>query len=197
MRLDQLFEKIPLEHPQNPALMTWPEYRKVMNPGGKIHSEAAYNWSLDDMNKVDLNGKIIDPYVGANHELELVKSHADDTLFLFKKDGHSLVGYVIDAILYVIKGFDSQAVKQQVDHYVTGELSIKYVKYPMAYFKQKEAEVQRNKYTILVQNTKVKGQSFQIKKDDQDDFAIFNAKAQKIAVAQNEWGAILVSVAKE
>jgi len=196
MYLHQLFEKIPLSHPQNPALMTWEEYWEVMNPGGKHHSDEAYNWDLDQMNRIDLGGKIVDPQAGQAMDKEIIQSHNDNDLRVFKKDSHSLIGYTVDNVLYIIKGFDDRALKRDVDRLVNGDLIIKYVKYPMAYFKQKEAIAQRSKYSKLLQNIKIKGQSFQIREDN-GDFAIFNNDAQKVAVAQDEWGAILVSVAQE
>lgn len=196
MYLYQLFEKIPLNHPRNPALMTWKEYWEVMNPGGKSHPSSAYDWDLDQMNRIDLGGKVIDPHAGQAMDKEIIQSHNDNSLRIFKKDGHSLIGYTVDNILYIIKGYDDTALKRDVDRHVNGNLSIKYVKYPMAYFKQKEAIAQRNKYSNIVQNIKVRGQSFQIREDD-GDFAIFNKDFQKVAVAQDEWGAILVSVAQE
>jgi ribosomal protein S18 acetylase RimI-like enzyme len=180
----------------NPALMTWQEYINFTNKHDKSHPETAYNWSLKDMNRISYHGSETENFFILNKRVGLYTMENGDVYLVDDGEG---IGFSDGQMFYISGNFPrryAEALKTSFDRNFT----FKTIKYLDRAYYQKKLNDKYKEYSILINRIKSKGKRFEIRKEEDGtftDFAIFNDQKEKIAVAQDEWGATLVAVAEE
>ena len=177
----------------NPALMTFEEYVKFANKEGKSHPDTAYNWTVEEMNRYSIGGSFRRIDMGYDNFIEIFD---DGPNIVLKRDG-DIIGFSDHNTLYIQKFEMSRALKYLRGQIDLEQYDIRYIKYPNKAYYKKHVKEKYKKYQTTINQVKLKGEKFVIKKDANGSYAVFNDQLEEVGVAQDEWGATLVAVAKE
>lgn len=188
-----------------PALMTRSEYISHRNPRGKMHSSDAYKTTIDSLNQdysLSLNrqgGMLI---VGGERYTLLSNEQDGKELYLVLKSADNkddIEAFAKDGVLY----YDPMRIRRDDAVSATNadyhDLEIQPVKYIEPLFKRLNLKSQIDKYPKPIKNITIDGEQIRIRQADDKfgDIAAFNEDDMKVAVGQDEWGAVLVMVADE
>lgn len=175
----------------NPALMTFDEFQKFTNPSEKIHPNDAYDYDLEKLNT---------PYF--QHIQSYNFGNGQRTVYQYKNyillHHENVVVGVLDTdtnTFYVEKSeFETD------DKYIIGDYAKNYKlqpkRYPEKIVKDEWKKERKSEYSILINRKTFKDKSFEVRQNSSKDIAVFDG-LDRVAVAQNEWGAILIAVARE
>ena len=185
--------------------MTKSEYSKYRNPDDKHHSSEAYDPSYTKLNET------LSAFGSANvdgYDYSIHKPSGGGQGYAFIREGH------IAAVLH--KGVMYHSSHLRPSKLPTGygrgmewhDFDIKRykaVKYPSEYVHliSNLAERNRKQYNHLLQHVMIKGEPCQIrsegvpKPNKGTTLAVLDSKGQVVAQASNEWGATLITVARE
>ena len=197
-----LFEVIKLDEATAPlkllnndmALMTFDEYIKFINQREAYHSSNAYDWSLEDMNERHHKHSSRLLYDSGGLQVGVRKSDDGNADILLDWNTGETLAIVVDGTSYY-----SNPKYKKVG---MGDLNItdhKRVKYMAPLLKKVNAGNEViDRYSKVLGRKRIGNEYFELRAlDGYDGIAIFNDSAQKVGVAQDEWGATLIVVAKE
>ena len=185
------------------GLMTKDEFLEFRNPGGKHHPNEAYDFDLVKMNRSypsdvgsggDRNSFVVQGLGGGYQVLE----------------DHDVVAVIHHGRLY----YDNPSLKNKLPTVVwdrqtnkidLGVKSYKQVKYlsEVMHLIDPVAKRNRAKYPVVLQHIIVKGEPMTVRaekrpaKDKGVTLAILNSEGLEVALAADEWGATLLTVARE
>lgn len=193
---------------KEPGLMTVREFFKWRNPEGKSHPEDAYRMNVEYMNPA--LRKLSDmTYYGTTWEIFTDAFKEPKGKYVVVKDGNT-VAVVAKGTLYFGPGVRPNQIPTLFFEHGRPKFELEWsrerkVKYPEEYVPLVSSVAKRNlsEYNHLIQNLIVKGRSYQLrsegvpKKNAGQTLAILNDKGEKVAYASNEWGATLITVARE
>lgn len=187
------------------GLMTKDEFLKFRNPEEKHHGPDSYDFDLFTLNQDHAS------YVGqaGSHGSEMITVEKLSGGYLAKNDGHVIAIYH-GGVAY----FDKPHWKSRVPTVVydqqgksvdLGVTSLKQVKYlsEVAPLISPIAKRNETEFPVILQHIIVKGEAMSVRaektptEDKGITLAIFNADSLVVARASNEWGATLLTVAKE
>lgn len=198
MRLREiLIERITDPTAPNPALLTWEEYLKVMNPDGKMHPSSAYNHTVEEMNQRRLGSSGFTKM----HSFDYQIGEIDGVTVIVdprKTDYiNRVVGYIEGNTLRGINPLNSQSFQRSLKFENIPAVVFSPTKYPGQEFYRKKFAENKLTYTpTLVNRIVARGERFEIRKN-KSSFIVYNQDNLIVAYAENEWGAILVAVAAE
>lgn len=188
-----------------PALMTQSEYISHRNPRGKMHSNSAYKADIDSLNRdysLNLNRQGGLLMVNGDRFTLYSNEKSGEELFVVLKDADDrddILAFAKDGVLY----YDPMKVKRDSAVSATDadyhDLEIQPVKYLDPLYQRMSLKSYIDKYPKPIKNITVDGEQIRIRQADDEygDLAAFNEDGLKVAVAQDEWGAVLVMVADE
>jgi len=200
----------PAPDSQNIALKTKEEFLKSRNPRGKFHDPKSYDQGLEELNR-DYKRRGIGE-ISYGHDQLLVEETSDGLFLNHRQRGP--VAYLYDTILYHIHGFNPGRLADRywseewtssdndwVNFAFSRSVKVKYLA-EVVEAKSSQGRRMRRKYPRVLQRLKRKKQEFELRQGAEDqplgmNLAILNGKGEVVAVAQNEWGATLVIVARE
>lgn len=188
---------------KEPGLMTLDEYLEYRNPDDESHPSTVYNWDLAKMNDVL---SFFDSYFGqgrlSKKTTQFTAKTKNKTDFLIY-EGTKLVAVLLNGVLYHNKFLHLDGLPLMYRNHIENiELDIKSdstVKYLDEYFNKISDVKNKNisNYPKVVNRTKIGGEDFEMRVDKDGNFALLNTDGYVVGVAQDEWGATLVSVASE
>lgn len=187
---------IPEIRKNEPALMTVDEYITFRNKSGKNHPDTAYNNTLKEMNSV------IDFFHTFMSYDYIVRTKDMKSFLIFSKDDkEKLVGVIFKNTLYHKKDQDVKKVtvknhKEQINLDWKQEKIVKY----LDDLKDEIVNVKKyneDRYNKVLNRVKLSGESFELRIEKEGNLALLNSDGYVVGVAQNEWGATLISVASE
>jgi len=194
----------PLEK-TDPGLFTKEEYLKILNPHGKSHDSKIWDNSLKKMNQ-DFHRRVLSRYqISPQSSVSILKA----TGGYFIKINDKLVAVLLEGTMYYSPGVRKENLptvwyegKNEHPLPIRGFKQVKYIK---PYLAQISNVAQKNwkTYPYRVQHLRVGNEALHIRsekplqKDKGINLAILNPLGQIVAVAQNEWGATLLIVARE
>lgn len=177
----------------NPALKTLDEYLKFINKYNKYHSSDTFDYTIKDINKDIFSYKNItftDYYYCLINNIIIIK---------FNKQ---YIGYIKNNILYIIKQYYNDFIKNVDIKHNKDELIKSFHNVDKVVFNQHiDNQIQIFYYDELIKDSKLintirlKGKIFKIYEKDSDLFVTYDI--YKVGAAQDEFGAILLFVAKE
>ena len=188
-----------------PALMTREEYLSHRNPRNISHSSSSYQNTIASLNRdygLNLNSQGGTMLIGSDrynligNDLEgneyfavLKKIDDRDTIYAFSKDGVMYYDPMLISKNNAVRALDADF----------HDLEIQPVKYIKNLYNQMILKSKIDDYDELIKRMKVDDEYIQIRKrnDEFGDLAAFNEDDMVVAIAQNEWGAVLISVAEE
>ncbi len=197
------------------GLMTWKEYLKFRNPSEKFHPESAYNFSLSDLNKEYGSVWRMGPRGNSYHP-----SYNDSKKFIIEQCSFgykvSNQGKIIAVIHNGTAYYEDLKIKNDIPvrYYDDANRDLKH-DFGVTSFEQvenlseiinsisKTGERNAEEYPVILQRIKVHEEPMIVraekppKLNDGTTVVIMNAEGLIVAQAQNEWGATLLTVAKE
>jgi len=195
---------------QDIGLMTLEEFLEYSNPGGKRISDSAYDWDLKSMNRPYLR------FVGRSKlksdKVEVLELPATVGKGFVLMNEDSCVAIIKDGVLYTNRtGIENRPFGGYFRNdnnrtWVSVEVhKIQRVKYPQRTLDSILQPPKPSKsHPVLLRNLmSTKGEMLQVRSESPVEMGrgatltVFNEKGQRIASAQNEWGATLIAVAKE
>lgn len=183
------------------GLMTKEEFLEFRNPKSQHHSSEAYNFSVADLNKtydtvitsISEGGSIY--YLKKlNNKYKITNSDGD------------VVGVVEDNVAY----YDNPKYKNLISKFShksdSGDFNIvsfQQVKYLSELLHREVMEKNQKEYPIILQRLLIDGEELTVRAESEPKInkgitlVILNEDGFRVAMAANEWGATLISVAKE
>lgn len=187
---------IPDIRKNEPALMTVDEYIEFRNKEGTKHPETAYNWNLEKMNSVI---DYFDSY--SSHDYIVRTKNKKDFIIFSRDDKEKIIGIIYEKVLYHKK---DQPIKKVTIKNNKDEIELDWNKEEIIkYFDELKdkivnvKEYNEKKNDKVLNRVKLSGESFVLRMDKYGSLSLLNDKGFVVGVAQNEWGATLVSVASE
>lgn len=201
------------------GLMTWAEYLQFRNPSQKFHPESAYDFSLSDLNKEYGNTWRMGPEGNSYHP-----SYDDSKKFFIEQFSF---GYLVSnqgKIVALIRNgtvyYEDPKIKKDIpvryipadngsvnigEEHDFGVTSFEQVEDLSKIINSVSNPGKRNaaEYPIILQRINVHGEPMIVRAEKQPKLnsgttiVIMNAEGFIVAQAQNEWGATLLTVAKE
>jgi len=195
-----------------PGLMTLDEFLTSKNPGDKWHPSETYNydvhWSKD---RPGLNRALDVVAYNDNHKgrkYALLVPYGGGEGHAITREG-TLIAVLSNGVMYtnernpnlIPRSYFSGPTDIQLEE----PKKVKRVKYPSEYVRliSNIAARNRKKYNHLLQNVVLDGESFQVLsegspvKNKQQTIAVLNDRGEEVAFAADEWGATLLTVARE
>jgi len=188
-----------------PALMTRNEYLSHRNPAHKSHPDDSYNMDIASMNRnysmnlkrqggaMILGSTKYEVYTNEKNDREFIgvvkDANESDTVYAFSNDG----------VLY----YDPMTISKKdasmllnADYH---DLELQPVKYIKNQYEQIFIKSRLEEFDKFLKRINIDGEYIQIRQDtsDRGDIAAFNEEGMIVAVGQDEWGAVLISVAEE
>jgi GNAT superfamily N-acetyltransferase len=198
------------------GLMTWREFLKFKNPNEKFHSEKTYDFSLEDLNKEYGNEWRMGP--GKRNSFHPSYDASEKFYIQQRSFGYNIlnqgkiVAIIHDGIVY----YEDPEIKDNIPiMYVSDKFPEEGHDFGVTSYKQvedlseikklvsKTRELNEAEYPVILQRIKVHGESMTVRAEKQPKLnkgttiAIINAGGLVVARAQDEWGATLLTVAKE
>jgi len=205
-RLVEATRKLPPKFPANEiGLMTQDEFLKHRNPGRKYHPSTSYDFSLADLNR-DYSRRVLQRIRLSRGGSLTIEKASRGHLFVYDDE---VVAVLHNGTLYRTNRLPAYEIpKAYWENQKRVELPIrrrKLVKYLDEYVSLVSNISRRNirEHPHTVQNVIVDGEPFfirsekRLKKDAGTNLSMMNSRGEVVAVAQNEWGATLIVVAKE
>ena len=198
---------VPDQFPSNEAgLRTLSEYLNLLNPNGIVHSSDSFDYT-----SLKMNEEFIRHYVGkVDTRREPLSVHRSTLGLIFVDEDKRPVAVIgPDGVLYYeARAFDIPNNMQTGPHRDPIPLGIerrKQVKYIADYVALVDNVARRNvdKYPVVLRRFMYAGESMVIRAEQQPvpdegtNLAVLDSAGRVVAVAQNEWGATLISVARE
>lgn len=203
-----------------PGLMTLDEYIKHLNPGGKHHSSGTYDFNLKDLNR-DYKSRHVATLGAGSFGADRLDFYRTPKGYLVRDEGTGELVALIpnqSGTLY----YDSDRTPLRIpDRFIEGmgmpyreqqrkEIALnirgkKKVKYLDEYLQLVSSPAADNlaRYPVVLQRLSLKGEPYTLRAEAPprpgkgDTLAILNDEGLVVAQASNEWGATLLSVAKE
>lgn len=184
------------------GLMTLAEFIKHRNPQGKFHDEDSYDWTTESMNR-----KLIPIREDKGF---LISKPLGKTGYLIHQDGR-LVAFIHQGTMYFGAGAPIRDIptsyydyhtRDFVDLGVQRKKRVKYIDEHVDLVYQIAAS-NYSEYPVIVQRFRVKGEPYVLRAqaepvpDKGINLGLFNEAGEKVASAENEWGATLLVVARE
>lgn len=187
------------------GLMTYSEFMEYQNPDKKSHPSSAYDHDLFKMNRdTSLNVQWEDP---DGYEVWKAKKPGD---YVIKKDGRLLAVLHRGTLYYDATANPARLPTAYLPMKHNAEWTLlpirkkKRVKYALDYIDKVSSRVKVGDFPNVIQNIKTRdGEQLQLrsreplKKNDGQTMMLFNSDGQVVAYATDEWGASLVSLARE
>lgn len=181
------------------GLMTLWEYLEFQDERNVSHPSTAYNWDLEDMNKEDLTFKQTMEQDRKKFSLYAVDNGKGYLIKEERSRSAKTLAVIHNGTLYYE---DNPPPPVPYDLDIRKKKQVKYLSEYIILVSD-VAKDNFKDYPVLIQNIKAKGESLQVRaskppvKNAGTSLAILNSDNMKVAVAQDEWGATLVSVSKE
>ena len=202
---------LPDKFPQlEPGLMTLDLFLKVRNPQNKHHPSDAYDWDLFTMNKDLSLRQITDFRLGGDSYTVSGTSERGPFIITEEGDDGKVVAVIHQGTLYGDKWVGHKIPEDVLsyrgdDRIPLGFTKRKIVKYPHEYTHLVSSFAKSNlrAYSHLEQRLFIKGEALELRFEETPtlnrgvSIAILNPRREVVAVAQDEFGATLLAVAKE
>lgn len=189
-----------------PALMTISEYLSHRNPSGKMHSGSSYQDTLKTLNKnhsfvmLKRQGGIMS-YSSTYLSVWCNEKSGYDNVRVLKDhvDVNDIYAFTHQGVLY----YDPTRIKKErammfldVDDY---DIQAQPVKYINQYYESLTTVSRIKEYGKLIKRMRFGDEYIEFRKreDEFGDVAAFNEDGLVVSIGQDEWGAVLVTVAKE
>jgi hypothetical protein len=187
--------------PNEMGLMTVREYTDYQNPHEKYHPDESYDYTLKRMNEV------YDRYKGeCQYESGYRFSLWENQFGYLIKLEDEPVAVLHKETLYVLGNFRRHIPKNFFRNRDRVDLSwsrTKRVKYLTEYIPLIRTEHGKDYRGVFFQRKKLKGEMFEFwfaeapSKNEGTRITVFNSEMQTVGFADDEWGATLITVAKE
>jgi hypothetical protein len=192
------------------ALLTAKEFLALRNPSGKHHETGSYDFGLDDLNR-DYAQRVATVHARTGERLHVEALRAGFRIFTKDRgEAEHTVAVVHDGVVY----FHDPRYRASIPAVVhdergkavdLGARSFKQVKYLSEVLPLISATAKHNqeKYPLILQRILVHGEPMTVRaehalrRDRGDTIVIVNGDGLVSASASNEWGATLLSVARE
>lgn len=193
------------------GLMTREEFLSFINPDGKYHPSDAYDFELADLNRTLYPWAHSRDRNGGSHFTFYKVSNGSN--LAIERNG-KMIAVIQGNKLFVAHPFSEKDIKNisppafaldEINNIFRGIDSVQTLKYVEEKIPEISDIAKKNmqSFPILLQNIVAKGESFQIRAEDtlQEDkgitIAIINNRGEIVAQASDEWGATLITVARE
>ena len=203
MRIHEfLIERITDPTAPNPALLTWAEYYKIMNPEEKHVPSNAFDHSLEEVNFKKNSIEPLGSAYGTKYKFYKIHSLTGEYIVVIDPNEHDqvkrVVGYVRGNTLYGIRHINMPSVIRDIPVDLDNTRPFVEVKYPgrdfyTEYFKQNKLKG----YPKLLNRLTLKGEVFEFREGDYRVIKAFNSDNMQVGMAADEWGAILVAIVPE
>ena len=192
MILKRLLESI------DPALMTFKEYMKSVNRQGKHHEAHAYDFTLDQANRLADDTYMRDFTFPLNYSRQLtVKKNNTDTLFTVWIE-NKRIGWADTSNVYMTKhDLERRDILDAIrNRFPNHQVVVR--KYPVRDFWESILErYEKNRFPKILRRFRSGDEVLVVRQDADGDMGVFNERHQRVAGAQDEWGAVLIWVARE
>lgn len=193
------------------GLMTREQFLRFRNPEGKYHESDTFDYDIHTLNPTLLTFRR-GQYRGNYYNALVAWPGIPAKGFVIEKDG-KVVAVLHGGLLYhspslsltdLNWAFPHSSIPNDED-IPLHEFTPRRVKYPQEYVALVSDGAKRNRstYSHLLQNLIVKGESYQLRsegpleRDRGMTLVLLNAKQEIVARASDEWGATLITVARE
>lgn len=197
--------ELPDVFPKNEiGLMTKDEFLKFKNPQDKHHGQDSYDFDLVKMNQ-DYPSTVGTAGSSGDDRYTVLKFNRGYQIL----HDEEMVGIIFNGVMY----YDRPSMKRRLPTRVfdmgkTVDLevqSVKQVKYlsEMMPLISPIAKLNEQRYPVVIQHIKVQGESMAVRaertpeRNKQVSIAIFNSAGWVVATGSDEWGATLLTVARE